>query len=178
MIETFKRYYPDCSPHHARTTSDPGAPTFRDLGSHAEHVAARLVEVICEDAESEAWLEESNQQLQGQITQLIQNGYRLRRERDAARAERLEALQKVATLDDQLAAARAEIAALHEWHPQSAVGALRMMRAEQVLADLRAKVAAEHDASFFGAPDGYETGWRQACRRVLALIEEADRADS
>ena len=42
--------------------------------AHAEAVAARLVAVICDDAESEAWFEDSNDQLQDQITELIQKG--------------------------------------------------------------------------------------------------------
>ena len=76
-----------------KTMSDRLLTLYLQLGdmlndySHAEAVAAKLVEVICENAESEAWLENSNQQLRGQITQSIQNGYKLRRERDAALAE-------------------------------------------------------------------------------------------
>ena len=56
-----------------------------DLAS-ADTIAARLVEVICEDAESEAWLEETIRQLQDQITELIVEVRECRRERDHARA--------------------------------------------------------------------------------------------
>ena len=81
--------------------------------NHAEAVAAKLVEVICENAESEAWLEDSNQQLRGQITQSIQNGYKLRRERDAALAE-------VAALRDEIARVMADLRAKVEagWVPE------------------------------------------------------------
>lgn len=64
--------------------------------AHAESIAARLVEVICEDAESEAWIEDSNQQLQEQITGLIQTGYALRRDLKQALAELAEVRERIA----------------------------------------------------------------------------------
>lgn len=110
----------------------------------------------------------------------------LEAERDAARAERLEALQKVAALDDQLAAARAEVAALRADDGAVALAAAEeIIRARrEVLADLRAKVRMipahavrpEHEWR-------NSEGWVPSTKvidtvplsKVLSLIEEAGR---
>ena len=117
--------------------------------AHAEAVAARLVEVICR-------MERTRQIHVAAIHGLSTQADVLEAERDAARAE---------------------VAALREWHPQSAVGALRMMRAEQTLADLRAKVEGlpvfVTDMHNGTGPHYYEHTVLLAA--VLALIEEAAR---
>lgn len=144
--------------------------------AHAEAVAARLVEVIVQDAEAlrnvhAAWRKTNRGYIE------VEN------ERDAARAERLEALRKVAALDDQLAAARAEVAAHGLEVAQAHADAHR-----EVLADVRAKVEGLRDEAIWArrgtiaengldtVPSAWHNGRTSLADAVLALLDEADNA--
>jgi hypothetical protein len=139
--------------------------------AHAEAVAAKLVEVICEDAETIDGLRGALWDLahvRGAVDEIV------REEVARLRVESMDAL--TAERD----AARAEVAALREQKPIGTVefietGMVPRARAEtrrEVLADLRAKVEGMRDEAK-ADPVGSAVWRTTAYESVLALIEEA-----